>query len=316
MPLNLAAAFLGGCGGEDLSFRWQPGETRTYLRTEQGEGTAPDGRRRTFRMDFTTTEEAVEVIPGRTVTTRVTFDRVAGEILRGDDRAPIRFDSAAPEGAASPGVDESDKEAAAFLRSRGPVMALVGRAVEATWQESGLFVKFDGLEGLRAAMAEGRAADDPFRRAVDQIVNSQSLHSLLRPHLVVGERSMAPGAEKTFQDMGFAPESVGGAGFVYTRGTFTLKEVVDGVARVEIQAEASLDPYPGMPPWPPAAAALRNRLRLERGTCRGFARIETATGRLLEDEHVTELDLRFLPADGSAEVPIPAKQTRRLKLLK
>jgi len=267
-------------------------------------------------MEFTTTEEAVEVLPGRGMTLRVTFDRVCGEIVRGEDRAPLRFDSADPAGAPAPAAGAEDREAAAYQRSRGPILALVGKSVDGTWKESGLFVKFEGLDELRAAMAAGRPEGDPFRRAVDQIVNVASLHHLLRPHLVVGERSLAEGEERAFQDMGFLPESVGGIGYVYLKGVYRLKEAADGVARVEMEAAASLDPYPKMPPWPPAAAEFRNRLRLEKGTCRAWARIETATGRLLEDEHVTELDLRFLPPDGSAEVPIPAKQTRSLRLLK
>jgi hypothetical protein len=214
------------------------------------------------------------------------------------------------------GVDAEDREAVQFIRSRGPILAMVGKSLEGTWRESGMLLRFDGLESLRAAMSEGRPAEDPFRRAVDQIVNTASLHHLLRPHLVVGERSLSPGEKRAFQDMGFLPESVGGVGYAYYKGTYELKEVVDGVARVEMEAEVSLDPYPGMPPWPAAAAEFRNRLRLVRGTCRAWARVEPATGRLLEDEHLTELDLRISPEAGAAEVPLPTRKIRRLKLLR
>ena len=149
-----------------------------------------------------------------------------------------------------------------------------------------------------------------------RIASTQVMHHLLRPHLVVGETSLQVGEPRHFQDMGFLPESVGVVGFMYVRGKYVLKSVADGVARVEMEAEVGLDPLPGMPPWPPAAAALRNRMRLGRGTCKGFARIETATGRLIEDEVVTELDLHLAAPDGKSEVPVPAKATRRLKLIR
>ena len=309
----LLALLLAGCGGEDCSFRWEPGEVRTYLRTEEAEGRAPDGSERSARLEFTTTETAVEVVPGTSHTLRVAFDRVAGEARRGGDRPVLRYDSAGPPPA--PPADD-DEEAKTFLRSRAPILALAGKGLEGSWRPSGLFVEFEGLEALRAAMTEGKPEGHPFHRAVEQIVSVPSLHHLLRPHLVVGETSLRAGEARPFQDVGFLPESVGGFGFVYYRGTYRLKGVEDGVARVELEAEAALDPLPGMPPWPAAAAELRNRLRLVRGTCRGFARIETATGRLLEDEHVTELDLHFTRPDGGGEVPIPSKATRRLRLLR
>jgi hypothetical protein len=256
------------------------------------------------------------VIPGTSVTLGVTFDRVAGEVRRSEDRPTLRFDSAAPAPAPPAAADPADEEAARFHRGREPLLALVGKSIEATWEESGKYLRFGGLEGLREAMAGKRDAEDPFRAAVDQIASVLNMHDLLRPHLVVGERSLRPDDPRTFQDMGLLPETVGGPGLVYYRGTYRLKEVVEGVARVEMEADCSLDPYPQMPVWPPQAAEFRSRLRLERGTCRAWERIETATGRLLEDEHVTDLDLRWLPPDGSKEIPIPAKRTRRMKLLR
>ena len=315
LPLPLLALVLVGCGGEDVSFRWAPGEARTYLRTELSEGRSPDGLDRSATLEFTTTETAVEVIPGTSATLRVVFDRVAGEVHRGGGKPVLRYDSAAP----LPAPPEGDAEAAAILRSRAPLLALVGKSIEGTWKPSGLFEKdvgFEGLEEMRAAMTAGRPADHPMHKAVEQIASVPSLHHLLRPHLVVGESSLEIGQPRKFQDMGFLPENVGGIGFFYAAGTYTLKSVEEGVARVELEAEAGIDPLPGMPPWPPALAELRNRLRLVRGTCRGFARIEVATGRLLEDEHVMELDLHFTRPDGKGEVPVPCKATRRLKLIK
>jgi hypothetical protein len=263
-------------------------------------------------MEITTREECLEAVPGTSATVKVTFRRIAGTVGRGDARPPVSYDSEAPDAAP---VDPADEEAARFRRGRDPLLALVGRSLAGTWRESGLFLGFDGLEGLRAAMAGVRPGDPEFGRAVEHIASVPSFHHLLRPHLVVGERSVPRDEPRAFQDMGFLPETVGASGFVYASGTYRLKEVAEGVARVEAEAACSLDPFPGMPPWPAASAPTRNRLRLERGTSRGWARIDTATGRLLEDEVVTELDLRWLPPGGGPEAPIPARQTRRFRLV-
>lgn len=312
LPLPLLALLLAGCGGEDVSFRWTPGEARTYLRTEISEGRAPDGSERAATMEITTTETAVEVIPGTSVTQKVVFDRLAGEFRRGADRPVLRYDSGKPLDAPPDG----DSDAAAFLRSRAGILALAGKSLEATWHPSGKLLKFGGLEEMRAAMAAGRPADHPMHAEAARIGSDPVMHHLLRSHLAVGESSLKVGEPRHFQDMGYLPESVGLVAFMYYRGTFVLKSVEDGVARVEMEAEVGIDPLPGMPPWPAAIAEFRNRLRLVRGTCRGWARIEVATGRLLEDEHVTELDLHVTLPDGKGEVPIPAKAIRRLKLLK
>ena len=308
----LLALVLAGCGGSDVTLRWTPGEQRIYLRTEQSEGRAPDGTERAATMEITTTETAVEVIPGTSVTQKVVFDRLAGEFRRGADRPVLRYDSGKPLDAPPDG----DPEAAAFLRSRAGILALAGKSLEATWHPSGKFLKFGGLEEMRAAMAAGRPADHPMHAEAARIASDQVMHHLLRSHLVVGEPSLKVGEPRHFQDMGYLPESVGLVAFMYYRGTFELKSVEEGVARVEMEAEVGIDPLPGMPAWPAAIAEFRNRLRLVRGTCRGWARIEVATGRLLEDEHVTELDLHVTLPDGKGEVPIPAKATRRLKLIR
>ena len=129
----LVALALAGCGGEDVSFRWQPGEARTYLRIDESEGRAPDGSVRAATTEITTTETAVEVIPGTSVTVKVVFDRVAGEFRRGADRPVVRYDSASP----LPAPPEDDKELAAFLRNRAAYLALAGKTLDATWHPAG-----------------------------------------------------------------------------------------------------------------------------------------------------------------------------------
>ena len=74
----------------------------------------------------------------------VAFDRVAGEAHRGGGKPVLRYDSAEP----LPAPPEGDAEAAAFLRSRAPLLAVVGKSIEGTWKPSGMFDKDAGFKGL------------------------------------------------------------------------------------------------------------------------------------------------------------------------
>ena len=89
-------------------------------------------------MELHTTEQAVEVAPGTSVTVKVAFDRVAGSADRGEGKPVLAYDTDPAHAPPDPPAD--DAEAAAYLRSRGPIRALAGKSIEATWRESGAFV--------------------------------------------------------------------------------------------------------------------------------------------------------------------------------
>ena len=262
---------------------------------------------------MTTTEKALEVIPRQSLVTEVTFDRVVVELKRADSGRTIRFDTAEPpaeEGGAG------EEATSSFFRNTRPLRALAGSRIEVTQRPTGMIESFGATESLVRQLQEGLPPGDPLRAGIERILSFGSLRYMLTPQVIVPARPLGASEVLKFQDLRPLPETTMLAGMIYYRGTYRLASAAEGPARMEMEAEVSLDPYPGMPPWPPAIAANRERLRLARGTCRAHSLTDAASGVLEEDEHVTELDLVYLPPDGKGEVPLPTKVTQRTKRIR
>ena len=302
------------CGGEDVTYRRREGEVLTCLRTLELESRNPAGNEGRVRQEVTTRETAVEVIPRERMTTEVLIERVVIEVFRGGKDPVVRMDSKEEPGPspAAPGAGKAAERFEAFVR---PLRHLAGSRVEVSQRPSGIIVKIDGVDALRDRLLAAIPEGDPTRPVAEKMSWGFWLTNLCRPAVTVPERPASTGVDSEFLDMRTLPETVGVQGFAYFRGKYRLAEVKDGVARLTMEGEASLDPAPRQQPWRPEWVPGRNRLRLQRGVCRGWARIRVEDGRLLEDEHVTDLDLRFVRPDGSGEVPIPQKVTQRTKLV-
>jgi hypothetical protein len=275
------------------------------------EGKSSVGTSGILRTEITTKETAVEAIPRGLTTTKVEFERVVVELHPAGSDRTVRIDSAD----ARPEAGEAPGEESPFRKGTRPLRSLVGCAIEVVQKPSGMIERVDGLDAAKERLEKGLAADDPRRQGIERVLSPGSLRFMLSPLMIVPEQRLGVGEEQHFQDIRPLPDTVGLPGFLYFRGTYRLVEVKDGVARLEMKADTSLDPSGTLPPWPPAAAAGRNRLRLERGACKAWSRITVETGRLEEDEHVTDLDLFYVKPDGSGEIPMPTKVTQRTKRL-
>jgi len=307
--LLTGTAALAGCGGEDLTYRREEGEVRTYLRTVLVEGRSPAGTGGTFRSEATSRERTVEVIPGERVVTEALFERIRIDLRMEEDAGAQAFDTKDPppsgEAAATP-----------FAQRTAPFRRLAGATVTVRQRPTGMVEGFEGVEALRERMLEGVAEEDPLRSGIERLVSPGSLRYILGPNLLLPGRRMATGETMEIQDIRPMPETAATPGLLYLRGKFRLAEVKDGKARVEVEGEVSLDPFPKMPPWPPAYAPYRSRLRLERGVFKGWARVAVDKGILEEDEHRTELSLFFVKPDGSGEVPISQTVTQATRLVR
>ena len=223
----------------------------------------------------------------------------------------LRFDSAAPLPKEPPPAPLPGE--AFFDRGTAPLRALAGADFEVVREPTGMITRFDGLDALKERLTKGIDPADPLRGGIDRILSFGSLRYMLTPAIVVPAKRLQPGEEESFLDLRPLPDTVGLAGYLYYRGTYRIAEVKDGAARLEMKAEVTLDPPAGMPSWPAGTEKGRVRLRLAKGECRAWARIETASGRLLADEHATDLDLYFVRPDGKGEVPIPTKVVQGTK---
>lgn len=290
-----------------MTYRGKPGEVRTYVRTVTVTGSHPSGGAGTMRSETTTRETVLEALPRKGVTTEVAFDRIRVDVTREGDPEVQSFDSSAP-------APEGEAAETPFAVRTAPLRLLAGSKVVLRRKPTGMVEAFEGVEALRERMLAGLPGGDPLRPAVERLLSFGSLRYMLTPNLLVPDAPLAVDDPGQFQDIRPLPETTGSPGLLYFRGTFRLKEVKDGVARMEIDASVSLDPAPGMPSWPPAMAPFRNRLRLGRGVCSGWARISLDGGLLLEDEHTTELDLFAVPPDGSTEIPIPTRVVQATRL--
>ncbi len=282
---------------------------RTYVHRVLVEGAHPGGSKGTFLSEVTTRETCVEALPRVSYASEVLFERLRIELRRSGEEGADVFDSAAPppSGAAAE---------TPFARRTAPHRLLAGSKITMVQRPSGLVERVEGVESLRERMCRDLAPEDPVRGGIERLLGLGSLRYLVGPNILVPEHPASKGEERLFQDIRPLPETTGFPGLLYIRGKARFAGVEDGVARIEIEAEATLDPGPNMPPWPPAMAANRNRLRLQRGVCTGWARISVEKGVLLEDEHRTVLDLHFVKPDGTGEVPLPTTVTQSTKLLK
>lgn len=312
----LASALLGCGGGVDATYRRKQGEVRTYLRTLELEGTNPSGTAGRVREEVVTRETAVEVQRSSQATLQVDVERILVEVFRGEGKEPVlRMDTRTPE-VLPPAGKEPETEAEKFALSTGPLRRVAGGQVEADVQFSGKILGFRGVEGLRKKVLESIPEGDPRRPLAEHFSWELWFAQRLAGALCVPSRSMKLGVDVRFLDMRTLPETAGTGGYLYYAGNCRLASVKEGVARLEMDAEVFLDPLKGMPPWPRGMAERRNYLRLGKGTCKAWARIETETGVLLEDEHVTDLDLFFLPPGGKPEMAIPQRITQRSKLVR
>jgi hypothetical protein len=248
------------------------------------------------------------VIPRGRITTRLVFDRVELEVKRsGEKGEEIRFDSREPK------KEEGAKEAGMLARALAPLHHLAGGAVEPTQFPSGLIERFEGVDALKAKLLKDGPDDPLYKRGCEGIAHHVFLDNLLKPAIVMPQEGFSKGVVLQFQDLRLLPVTAGVPGYLYAKGTYHLAEAKDGLARVEMSGDCSLDPFERMPPWPKSAQAGRARLRLQKGTCKAWATVRVETGVLEESEHVTDLDLVFLRPDGKGEIPIPVKVTLKVK---
>lgn len=310
----LLASALPACGdGVDVSYRRAEGEVRSYVRTLDVEGGNPSGVKGRVRQEVATKETAVDVQRGRQATVEVEIRRIAMEVFRGDGAEPVlRMDSSvAPDAKAAAKTPETEAEK--FEWAVSPMRFAAGGVVDMEQQFTGKIVQFGGVEDLQKRIRDALPEGDRRREVVDQFPWKFWLANLLAPAIGLPEGGMTPGADMKSWDMRTLPETTGTRGFMYYAQTYRLAKVEAGLARVEMEAEVSLDPPKGMPPWPKDVAARRAFLRLKSGACRAWAMVRVETGVLEEEEHVTDLDLHFVKPDGSGEIPIPTKVTLRTK---
>ena len=300
-----------------MTYRSREGEVRTYLRTLEVEGSNPRGTVGRILQEITWRQTTLEVIPRERTTTKYLIERVRIEIARPGKDGVLRLDTAeAAQKEPAPGPGQRPGDEDSFLRHAAPFRRMVGASAEIVQFPSGKVDRIDGIDAFRKHMTEGLAADAPLRKVVEQLPWAFWIASMVSPAIGVPDRGMSVGQEIQFQDMRILPETVQVPGFLYYRGSARFAEAKDGIARFEMQGEVSLDPPSGMPPWPPAFAPGRPRLRLQRGSCKASARIAVETGCLEEDEHVTDLDLQFVKPDGTGGIPVPTKITMRTKLVR
>ena len=312
----LASALLGCGGGVDVSYRRTTGEVRSYVRTLDVQGANPSGVQGRVRQEVSTRETAVEVQRGEQATVRVELQRFLMEVFRGEGKEPVlRMDTRIPEDPKAP-VKEPETEAEKFAWAIGPLRQVAGCSIEVDQQFTGKILRFDGVEALQKKVLDSVPEGDARRPTLERMPWTLWLANLLAPAIGVPGRGMTLGADLKFADMRTLPETTGTGGYMYYAGNYRLAKVEAGVARLEMEADVFLDPLKGMPPWPKAMAPRRNFLRLQKGACKGWARIDVETGVLEEDEHVTELDLYFVKPDGKGEVAIPTKVTLRSKLVR
>ena len=310
-----SVAFLGflvcrGCvAGEDLTYRREEGEIRTYLRTMLAEGKLASGADGSFRFEATTKEKTVESIPGLRVVSDVLLERIRVQVSTGLPGDPQAFDTDEP-------IPPGEAAGKAIARRSIPFRRMAGSTITIHQQPSGVIEKFEGLEALHARVMEGVAEDAPERHVYEGLTTPGWMQNLLAPDLRVPTTRVIVGESQAVLETRMLPENVGMPGILYYRGDYRLTSVKEGEARVDFSGEVSLDPFPGMPPWPAVFAAKRKLLRLDRGVFHAWARIGIGKGVLEEDEHVTELDLVFLGKDGKGETPLPTKVTRSTRLIR
>jgi hypothetical protein len=313
------AALLGGLvylflgGGPVVVCRRDEGSVLRTVHVFESEGVNPGGKAGRVRQEVAITTTALAVVPRDRMTLKATVDRIVIEVF-GDGPAPrLRMDTAgpaAPPPSGPPGRDAPEEEK--FAWTTAPLRALAGESVEVEQKLSGRVIEIQGFPEFRKKAAAAFPEGDGRRAMIEGYPWEGWLAGILSPAVVVPERGMVAGEPpQRFLDLRPLPELAGTPGFIYYAGTYEVTSVADGVATVSMKAEALLDPpSPQMPPWP--ANGKRDLLRLVKGTATGWVRIRLADGALLEDEHVTDLDLRYVKPEGT-EVPTPLRTLRRTR---
>ena len=309
----LVAALLSGCGGGvDVSYRRAKGEVRRYVRTMEVDGTNPSGIRGRVRQTVGTKETALEVVRGEQAAVQVDIEHLAMEVF-GDAPEPLlRVDSRVPPDPKAP-VKPPETDAEKFEWRVGPLRLVAGARIDMEQQFTGKILAFSGVEEMGKKVHDALPEGDQRREVLAQFPWKLWLANLMAPAIGLPARGMAIGADQKAWDMRTLPETTGTGGYMYYALTYRLAKVEAGVARLELEADISLDPPKGMSPWPTSLASRRPFLRLKSGACKAWARVVVETGVLEEEEHVTDLDLHFIKPDGSGEVPIPTKVTLRTK---
>ncbi len=307
--LVLLAPLLAACGGgTDLSYRWKEGEARAYRYVLEGKGARWSGEPVEFSTEMTTREATESELPG------VSQNRVRIEGIRCALSLPgmpageaLRFDTSDPKAS----------EEAMRNPDYGPMVEvfkqMVGGEVYPRMQPSGHCSRLDGLDRLQERMFEGLPADSPLRGRFAAYSDEPNLRSQFEALLLVPAHPVAAGETWPYKRIGPLPQTLALPGFLYYVGTSRVAEVKDGVARVDMEGEVSLDPPEGAP-RPARSQALdqtRAMLRLGKGTCRGFAKIRLEDGRLEDSELVTDLDLYWVKLGGAGEVPIGSHVVQR-----
>jgi hypothetical protein len=313
----LVVSVLAGCdGGVDVTYRRTTGEVREYVRTLDVEGANPSGVRGRVRQEVTTRETAVEVRRREMATVQVEVKRILVEVFRDGPEPLLKMDSDVPEDPAVAGkAPETEAEKFAYFLS--PLRFLAGAKVDLEQMNTGQVVRPSGVDEVKKRILAALPEGDARRGMAEGFPWGTWFLGVLRPALCVPRNGAKEGEKVKFVDQRTLPETVGTGGFMYYAGTSWLGKVENGKARMEMEAEVFLDPVgPSLQPWPRELAPRRRFLRLQKGTCRAWARIDVETGVLEEDEHVTDLDLHFLPPGDKPEVAIPTKVTLRSKRVK
>lgn len=251
------------------------------------------------------------MIPRSRTTLKLVYDRVELEMRRGGTDRVLRLDTKEP-------VAEKDPKAAdensTFQRRSSALRALVGRSFEIVQLPSGMIERFDGLDRLKETLLKEGPDEPYYKRGVEGSLHTAYLVDTFRPGIVMPDAGMSLGDTLHFQDYNLLPEPITGLpGLLYLKGTYKLAGVEEGIARVEMEGDASLDPYGSMHPWPEQMRAGRKRLHLVKGSVKAWVKVRAETGVLEEAERVTDLDLYFVKPDGSGEIPIPLKVTQKVQ---
>jgi hypothetical protein len=311
----LASTFVGCGGGVDLCDQRVAGQVRTYLRTIDIAAVNPAGKKGGVHNEVTTRETAAEVLRGGDTTLDVSFERILFRIFgEGPDPMVTMDTGAAPSALETVAVPSTQEEKLAHRVA--PFRHVIGGVASVEVKKTRLVFGVTRAEELGKRVLDKLPPGDDRREAYEQYAWQNWVANLLKPAIVVQAEGMTVGKDIHFQDMRTLPETALTGGYMYYVGTCRLAKVEAGIARLELEAEVFLDPPKGMPPWPRGVAERRNFLRLSKGVCRAWAKVEVETGILLEDEHVTDLDLTFIKPDGKGEVAIPQKVTLRSKLVR
>ncbi len=302
--LLAAAVLLAACGGggEDCSLRWQEGAVTTWVHGTESSGGTIAGVGGLLRADFTVRETILQAPPGQGALRGLRVERIVAERKADGSDATERWDSSASTGGA------------AFEGRAAVLRRLVGTELDVWSGPTGEIESFDRLESSRERAAEGLPPDSPERAFLQGFLQPASLRLLLGTPVRLPGGPVTAAQPWPYMEVRLLPaESAGLPAVLYCMGTGRLASVTEGVARIEVAGDVVLDPPEGAPGIPEPLLPFRNLLRLTKGTFQGFARVETASGRLLDGEHVMELDLVFSPPGDPKDVAFSHRIVARVR---